>query len=156
MSRAVAARCARALSALTASSSAPVAIVQTARASTRDAFASSRALSSSLLLMNSRSFSVVSTPPTHSAYGVTDSEIFEVPSEALERASDASAVKKPTKRKNHIKRMLAREAFRRENARVHKENKRRAIAERDVKRLEKWRSAVALKKELEESVGSRD
>ena len=56
---------------------------------------------------------------------------------------------KPTKRKNHIKRMRAREAFTRENMRTHRENERRNAIERQEKRLERWRAAGARKRALE-------
>ena len=58
-----------------------------------------------------------------------------------------SRAPKPTKHKNHIKRMAQRDAARRENARKHKEGKRMRAVEREEKRLERWRGAVAMKEE---------
>ena len=95
----------------------------------------------------SRGFASAPTKATASAYGVTDETAFEVPREALERDGGGGEAK-PTRRKNHLKRMAAREAFRRENARVHKENEQRNALERQAKRLAKWRAAVALRAEL--------
>lgn len=95
----------------------------------------------------SRGFVSAPTRATASAYGVTDENAFEVPREALERDGNGGQAK-PTRRKNHLKRMAAREAFRRENARVHKENEQRNALERQAKRLARWRAAVALRAEL--------
>jgi len=62
-------------------------------------------------------------------------------------AAATSRAPKPTKHKNHIKRMAQRDAARRENARKHKEGKHARAVEREEKRLERWRSAVELRDE---------
>jgi len=94
-----------------------------------------------------RGFTSAPTRASASAYGVTDENSFEIPREALERDGSGGGEAKPTRRKNHLKRMAAREAFRRENARVHKENEQRNALERQAKRLARWRAAGALRAE---------
>ena len=91
---------------------------------------------------------------TRSAYGVTDDDAYNVARGEGDEEGDADArggreAVKPTKRKNHIKRMRAREAFTRENMRKHRENERRNAIERQEKRIERWRAAGARKRALE-------
>ena len=91
---------------------------------------------------------------TRSAYGVTDDDAYNVArgegdEEGDDDARGGRGAVKPTKRKNHIKRMRAREAFTRENMRTHRENERRNAIERQEKRIERWRAAGARKRALE-------
>jgi hypothetical protein len=104
-------------------------------------------------------FATRSSPAWRSAYGVTDENAYAVaPEDALDalEGGEGGAAERlnppPTKRKNHIKRMKQREAFIRENARVHKENERRAAEVRQAKRLERWRAAAARKAEYESTL----
>jgi hypothetical protein len=100
----------------------------------------------------SRAFAARATEAsTRSAYGVTDDDAYNVArAEGDDNARDGDlAVMKPTKRKNHIKRMRARQEFRRENMRTHRENERRNAIERQEKRIERWRAAGARKRALE-------
>ena len=141
VARASARALARALTALTASSSAASAPLARARAS-------SRAVDRSLGV---RDF-IAASRATHRAYGVTDEQAFgvdpvDVAATNADDASRTNAREGPTKRKNHIKRMKQREAFRRSNAKTHKENERRNAIERQEKRLARWRAGVAMKRE---------
>jgi len=147
VARASARALARALTALTASSSAASAPLARARAS-------SRAVDRSLGV---RDF-IAASRATHRAYGVTDEQAFgvdpvDVAATNADDASRANAREGPTKRKNHIKRMKQREAFRRSNAKTHKENERRNAIERQEKRLARWRAGVAMKREYEMKYG---
>ena len=100
-----------------------------------------------------RGFAADATTSARSAYGVTDDNAYTVAENELELAStsegESTTRAKPTKRKNHIKRMAQRDAFRKENARVHKENKQKAAILRQEKRIERWRAAAARRREYD-------
>jgi len=117
-----------------------------------DSFARSASSAGSLTTFH-RGFAADATTSARSAYGVTDDNAYTVSEDELELASTSertSATRaKPTKRKNHIKRMAQRDAFRRENARVHKENEQRAAILRQEKRIERWRAAAARRREYD-------
>ena len=150
IARASARALARALTALTASSSA-------ASAPLARVHAASRVVDRSL---GGRGFTAASRAP-HRAYGVTEEQAFGVdPADVAATIADNEArrraLERPTKRKNHIKRMKQREAFRRANAKTHKENERRNAIEREEKRLARWRAGVAMKREYEMKYGRGD
>jgi len=117
-----------------------------------DSFARAASSAGSLTTFH-RGFAADTTTSARSAYGVTDDNAYTVSEDELELASTSertSATRaKPTKRKNHIKRMAQRDAFRRENARVHKENEQRAAILRQEKRIERWRAAAARRREYD-------
>lgn len=117
-----------------------------------DSFARAASSAGSLTTFH-RGFAADATTSARSAYGVTDDNAYTVSEDELELASTSertSATRaKPTKRKNHIKRMAQRDAFRRENARVHKENEQRAAILRQEKRIERWRAAAARRREYD-------
>ena len=98
-----------------------------------------------------RGFAADATTSARSAYGVTDDNAYTIAEDELELVStsegESATRAKPTKRKNHIKRMAQRDAFRKENARVHKENKQKAAILRQEKRIERWRAAAARRRE---------
>lgn len=100
-----------------------------------------------------RGFAADATTSARSAYGVTDDNAYTIAEDELELVStsegESATRAKPTKRKNHIKRMAQRDAFRKENARVHKENKQKAAILRQEKRIERWRAAAARRREYD-------
>lgn len=119
---------------------------------TNDSFARA-ASSTGLQTPFHRGFAADATTSARSAYGVTDDNAYTVAEDELELAStsegESATRAKPTKRKNHIKRMAQRDAFRKENARVHKENKQKAAILRQEKRIERWRAAAARRREYD-------
>lgn len=129
-----------------ATSSSTASVSTTARVWTSE-LSSAHHRSFAELHATTRAFAASASPRVFaSAYASNDGDDGALDDDAAAVAATSRAPK-PTKHKNHIKRMAQRDAARRENARKHKEGKHARAVEREEKRLERWRSAVELRDE---------